>query len=162
MKAATRLAGKKDFHYVGKIAKLILKEAKASEMCHQSEEEIKTSIKNGYSVLVFAGKKLAGYCHLEIWENYTEISSSVVFPEFRNQGIGTKLKKACLNLALKLFPDKEVITLSHGASVKTSSRIGFVKKPKNEFRAELWELCKKCEEYGNFPNCRCQGMIYQK
>ncbi len=143
------------------IFQLISLEAENGNMCSQNKEDLAKQILNGNSILAFWDSKWIGYCYLQVWENYSEICGSVVVPSFRKRGFGTKLKKACLELALAKYPEKDVITLSHDASLRVSLKLGFKIQDKRKFHPELWEMCPQCTSFGKFPDCQCVGLIYK-
>lgn len=165
MKMATTIfiqSSKEHLELVSEIFSLISFEASQKMMCSQKMEDLIEQISGGEAIIAFCDSEWVGYCYIQSWNNYSEICGSVVKPSFRKQGIGTALKKACLELALKKYPNKPVITLSHDASMQTSLKLGFEVCDKYSFDSEVWDLCCQCESFADFPDCQCIGMIYRK
>lgn len=84
--------------------------------------------------------------------NFIEIHSIAVHPNFRGKGIGTRLIKHIL---------KDLSSLTREIYVRTTSPVFFEKmnfaKIENSQKLSLWEDCKQCEY---FDKCTQYAMKY--
>ncbi len=81
------------------------------------------------------------------WEDFGEIRSVAVLPEFQKKGMGSDLVKKCLEEA-------EAIGLKKIFALTTRpdffERLGFRKFPKEELPPHIWSECKDCIKYPDF------------
>ena len=140
---------------------MILVEAKKNNMLQQSFNNLTEQIIRGDALFAFTkNNEFVGYTCLETWKKYIEIGAVIVNPFFREHGIGTVLIKSALCSALNKHSDKQIIILSNTKTHKISLKLGFIDQAKKKFDNEIWNLCPVCEDYQNFPHCRCNAMIY--
>jgi amino-acid N-acetyltransferase len=90
------------------------------------------------------------------WEDFGEIRSVAVLPEFQKKGIGSDLVKKCVEEA-KLIGLKKVFALTTRPDFFI--RLGFRKFPKGELPPHIWSECKDCIKYPDF--CDEVSMLLQ-
>ena len=155
------LSEKSHVKFVLQLENMILVEAERNNMLQQSSNNLIEQIIKGKALLAFAGNdEFVGYTCLEVWKKYIEIGAVIVNPSFRKCGTGTALIKNALHLALNKYSDKRIIILSNTKTCKISLKLGFIDQAKDKFDEEIWSICPTCKDYQNFPNCRCQAMVY--
>ncbi len=71
----------------------------------RSPEYILRKLENGNAIIALDGEIFAGFCYIEVWghEKFVANSGLIVHPDYRNQGLAKKIKKAVLELSLKKF-----------------------------------------------------------
>ena len=159
-KLSVETANESHLNLVDDIWQMITIEAQQNNMVTQSPEAIKEQITKGDAILAFMNGQVVGYVCLEHWTNYIEIGALTVKPNYRQHRIGTKLTQSVLRLALSKYPEKSTIILPNQISSQIMLKLGFVEKEKDFFDPEIWSLCSACIDQPNFPNCRCQAMIW--
>ena len=92
--------------------------------------------------------KIIGCCALHvIWEDFAEVLSLAVDPEYKKRGIGTELLDACLNEGRQLGV-KSVFTLTYAPVFFEKN--GFTEVDKTSLPHKIWSGCIKCPK---FPEC---------
>ncbi len=81
------------------------------------------------------------------WEDFGEIRSVAVLPEFQKKGMGSDLVKNCLEEA-KVIGLKKIFALTTRPDF--FKRLGFRKFPKEELPLHIWSECKDCIKYPDF------------
>ena len=133
-------------------------------------EYIKKKIKNGNSVIALDGDKLAGYCYIEIWENkkYVANSGLIVHPDYRGQGLASKIKAKAFDLSRKKYPGSKLFGITTSLPVmKINSDLGYRPVTFSELTQDetFWNGCQSCPNYdiltrNERKNCLCTGMMY--
>ena len=148
--------------HLSELATLIALEAEKNNMLAWAENELAGQIAKSNACIALLGDQLIGYAGFMEWKVYVEICALIVKLEYREQGIGSNLVRKAIKVALKKFPEKEIIILPNRISGKISLKLGFCQKAKAEFEPEIWSACANCKEVITFPKCHCQPMIFQK
>ncbi|NOY53218.1 MAG: N-acetyltransferase [Deltaproteobacteria bacterium] len=139
---------------VSALQKLINQSAQDGEMLSRSLSELYDNIRDFH--VCIAGKQVVGVCALHIvWEDLAEVKSLAVLPNFRQQGIGSRLARACLKEAEALKVGR-VFTLTDKEGF--FMKIGFKKADKNVLPQKVWGECVKCFK---FPDCNEVAMIFE-
>lgn len=99
-------------------------------------------------VVVKNGEQIAGVGSLHvIWSDLAEIRALAVRPEFKGQGIGSKIVNALQQEALELGVERAfALTYQPGFFEK----LGFNVVEKEEMPPKVWKECINCIK---FPNC---------
>jgi hypothetical protein len=115
-------------------------------------------------------KEWAGFCYIETWQNgeYVANSGLIVAPQFRKNGLATKIKEKIFELSRTKYPDAKLFGLTTGLAVmKINSDLGYEPVTYSELTTDtqFWEGCKSCVNYDiltskEFKNCLCTGMLY--
>jgi amino-acid N-acetyltransferase len=120
--------------------------AKQEKMLPRSLSELYEFTRSFYVCEI--DNEIIGCCALQVsWEDMAEVLSFAVKPEYREQGIGTELIKACLKEA-KDFAINNVFTLTY--AVPFFEKQGFEIIDKQQLPHKVWSGCIKCPK---FPNC---------
>jgi GNAT superfamily N-acetyltransferase len=131
---------------------------------------IKKKIKNGNSVIALDDGKLAGYCYIEIWESkkYVANSGLIVHPDYRGQGLASKIKAKAFELSRKKYPGSKLFGITTSLPVmKINSDLGYRPVTFSELTQDetFWSGCQSCPNYdiltrNERKNCLCTGMMY--
>ena len=125
---------------------IINKYAKQELMLARSLSELYEHIRDFY--VYRDNGEIVGCCALYIvWEDFAEILSLAVKPEYNKRGIGSKLLAACLNEGHKLGV-KSVFTLTYAPVFFEKN--GFTKVEKSSLPHKIRIGCIKCPK---FPEC---------
>lgn len=134
-------------------------------------EYLAQKLREGKAVLAFhTSGKLIGFSYIETWTHskYVANSGLIVAPEFRNSGLGKRIKHAIFELSRKRYPNAKIfsITTSH-AVMKMNTELGFKPVPFSELTtdAEFWDGCQTCRNYdilsrNNRKHCLCTGLLF--
>jgi GNAT superfamily N-acetyltransferase len=133
-------------------------------------EYIKKKIKNGNSVIAIDDDKLAGFCYIEIWENkkYVANSGLIVHPDYRGQGLASKIKAKAFDLSRKKYPESKLFGITTSLPVmKINSDLGYRPVTFSELTQDdtFWKGCQSCPNYdiltrNDRKNCLCTGMMF--
>lgn len=107
----------------------------------KSIEQIRYEISNGLCILALLDGELVGYVAI-LADTYdgrklAKVSSHVVDPDTRRQGIGSKLAKEIYDLARELYPDYKVITVVNSENVRPFEKLGMVQIDKYDVPKEF-------------------------
>jgi amino-acid N-acetyltransferase len=83
------------------------------------------------------------------WEDWGEIRSMAVMPEFQERGIGSRLLASCLDEA-RYLGLKRVFVLTSVKRADFFKRFGFRDVPKEDLPPIIWAECVNCLKY---PDC---------
>ena len=124
----------------------------------------------GKAVIALRGDEFVGFCYLECWEGGRFVANSgmIVRPEFRGQGIASRIKSAIVQICRTMFPDAKIFGITKSqAVIKMSLRLGFSKASYSELTSDpaFWKGCATCPHYhtllaNNGQACECQGLIF--
>ncbi len=160
--------------------------AYAETICNEMEESAKlrgtgiakrtpsyvqSKMLEGKAVIALTkNKEWAGFCYIETWQNgeYVANSGLIVAPQFRKNGLATKIKEKIFELSRTKYPDAKLFGLTTGLAVmKINSDLGYEPVTYSELTndTQFWEGCKSCVNYDiltskQFKNCLCTGMLY--
>ena len=136
----------------------------------RSEEYITTKMKNGNAVIALDGDKFAGFCYIEVWGNKDFVANSglIVHPDYRNQGLAKKIKKAVFDLSRKKFPEAKIFGITTGLAVmKMNYELGYKPVTFSELTddPEFWKGRQTCKNFDILTRtekkmCLCTGMLY--
>jgi len=107
----------------------------------KSMSEIRHEIASGLCVLALLDDILVGYVSISagIYDGrkFAKVSSHVVDPDTRRQGIGTDLARRIYNLAKELYTEHKVITVVGPENVRKFERLGMVRIDKHDVPKEF-------------------------
>ncbi|MBW6470047.1 MAG: N-acetyltransferase [Methanosarcinaceae archaeon] len=125
---------------------LINNYAKQELMLAKSLSELYEHIRDFY--VYEENDKIIGCCALHvIWEDFAEILSLAVDPEYHKRGIGSELLNACLENGSAIGL-KSVFTLTYAPGFFEKN--GFLRVDKTLLPHKIWYGCIKCPK---FPEC---------
>jgi hypothetical protein len=95
-------------------------------------------------------------------------SGLIVHPDFRNQGLAKKIKKAIFELSRKKYPDAKIFGITTGLAVmKMNYELGYRPVTFSELTddPEFWKGCQTCKNFDILTRterkmCLCTGMLY--
>ena len=96
-------------------------------------------------------------------------SGLIVHPDYRNQGLAKKIKKAVLALSLEKFPEAKIFGITTGLAVmKINYELGYKPVTFSELTTdpEFWKGCQTCKNFDVLTRtdqkmCLCTGMLYE-
>ena len=121
-------------------------------IARRTPEYILTKMANGNAIIALDGDKFAGFCYIEIWghEKFVANSGLIVHPDFRNQGLAKKIKKAVFELSRKKYPQAKIFGITTGLAVmKINYELGYQPVPFSELTDDesFWNGCQTCKNY---------------
>lgn len=139
-------------------------------IARRTPEYILTKMANGNAVIALEGDQFAGFCYIEVWshEKYVANSGLIVHPDFRNQGLAKRIKKAVFELSKKKYPQAKIFGITTGLAVmKINYELGYQPVPFSELTEDenFWKGCQTCKNYDILTRterkmCLCTGMLY--
>ncbi len=136
----------------------------------RTPEYIIQRLKNGNAVIALNGSAFAGFCYIEVWgtKNFVANSGLIVHPEYRNQGLAKKIKKAIFELSREKFPDAKIFGITTGLAVmKMNYELGYKPVTFSELTndPEFWKGCQTCKNFDILTRteqkmCLCTGLLY--
>ncbi len=139
-------------------------------IARRTPEYIIKRIMNGNAVIALDGDRFAGFCYIEVWghQKYVANSGLIVHPDYRNQGLAKRIKKAVFELSRKKFPDAKIFGITTGLAVmKMNYELGYRPVTFSELTddPEFWKGCQTCKNFDILTRtdrkmCLCTGMLY--
>ena len=95
-------------------------------------------------------------------------SGLIVHPDYRNQGLAKKIKKAIFELSIKKFPAAKIFGITTGLAVmKINYELGYKPVTFSELTEDpqFWKGCQTCKNFDILTRteqkmCLCTGMLY--
>ncbi len=166
------IADESHFKYAQIICDTIADSAKVrgTGIAKRTPDYIIKKLQNGNGVIALEGEKFAGFCYIEVWghENFVANSGLIVHPDFRNQGLAKKIKKAVFELSIQKFPNAKIFGITTGLPVmKINYELGYKPVTFSELTddPEFWKGCQTCKNFDVLTRteqqmCLCTGMLY--
>ena len=136
----------------------------------RTPEYIHKKLQNHNAVIALDGDKFAGFCYIEVWghDKFVANSGLIVHPDYRNQGLAKKIKKAIFDLSKQKFPDSKIFGITTGLPVmKINYELGYKPVTFSELTddPEFWKGCQTCKNFDILTRtehkmCLCTGMLY--
>lgn len=168
------VANESHFKYAQIISDTITESAKVrgTGIAQRTPEYIIKRLENENAVIALDGDKFAGFCYIEVWGNKDFVANSglIVHPDYRNQGLAKKIKKAVFELSRKKFPDAKIFGITTGLAVmKMNYELGYKPVTFSELTddPEFWKGCQTCKNFDILTRterkmCLCTGMLYDE
>ena len=166
------IANESHFKYAQIICDTIAESAKVrgTGIAKRTPEYVMKRLQNGNAIIALDGDKFAGFCYIEVWGNKDFVANSglIVHPDYRNQGLAKKIKKAVFDLSRKKFPDAKIFGITTGLAVmKMNYELGYRPVTFSELTddPEFWKGCQTCKNFDILTRterkmCLCTGMLY--
>ena len=166
------IANESHIKYAQLISETIAESAKVrgTGIAQRSPEYIIKRLVDGNAVIALDEGKFAGFCYIEVWEHKRFVANSglIVHPDFRNQGLAKKIKKAIFELSRKKFPDAKIFGITTGLAVmKMNYELGYKPVTFSELTddPDFWKGCQTCKNFDILTRterkmCLCTGMLY--
>lgn len=148
-------------------------QARGTGIASRSITYIEDKMRVGNAVIaltVNSNPQVAGFCYIETWEHHQFVANSglIVFPEFRGQGLASRIKRRAFNLSRSLFPQAKLFGLTTNLQVmRINSELGYLPVTFSELTRDeiFWRGCSSCVNYNflqskNYSGCLCTGMLY--
>jgi GNAT superfamily N-acetyltransferase len=167
-----RIADASHIKYAEIISETITESAKVrgTGIAKRTPEYIIKRLVNGNAIIALDGDKFAGFCYIEVWGHQKFVANSglIVHPDYRNQGLAKKIKKAIFDLSRKKFPDAKIFGITTGLAVmKMNYDLGYKPVTFSELTddPEFWKGCQTCKNFDILTRterkmCLCTGMLY--
>ncbi|MBT8237947.1 MAG: GNAT family N-acetyltransferase [Croceitalea sp.] len=166
------VANESHFKYAQIISDTISDSAKirGTGIAQRTPEYIIKRLQNGNAVIALEGEQFAGFCYIEVWGNKNFVANSglIVHPDFRNQGLAKKIKKAIFDLSREKFPEAKIFGITTGLAVmKMNYELGYKPVTFSELTddPDFWKGCQTCKNFDILTRteqkmCLCTGMLY--
>ena len=166
------IANESHFKYAQIICDTIAESAKVrgTGIAKRTPEYIMKRLQNGNAIIALDGDTFAGFCYIEVWGNKDFVANSglIVHPDYRNQGLAKKIKKAVFDLSRKKFPDAKIFGITTGLAVmKMNYELGYRPVTFSELTddPEFWKGCQTCKNFDILTRteqkmCLCTGMLH--
>ena len=166
------IANESHFKYAEIICDTIAESAKVrgTGIAKRTPEYIHKKLENGTAVIALEDGKFAGFCYIEVWghDKFVANSGLIVHPDFRNQGLAKKIKKAVFELSTKKFPTAKIFGITTGLAVmKINYELGYQPVTFSELTddPQFWKGCQTCKNFDILTRteqkmCLCTGMLY--
>jgi len=166
------IANTSHFKYAQIICDTIGESAKVrgTGIAKRTPEYIQKKLENGNAVIALDSDKFAGFCYIEVWghEKFVANSGLIVHPDYRNQGLAKKIKKAVFDLSKEKFPDAKIFGITTGLAVmKINYELGYKPVTFSELTddPEFWKGCQTCKNFDILTRterkmCLCTGMLH--
>ncbi|MBX9852708.1 MAG: GNAT family N-acetyltransferase [Cytophagaceae bacterium] len=168
-----QVAGDQHKHLAEAICKEMEESAKArgTGIAKRNPEYICKKMEEGKAIIATTKQgDFAGFCYIETWGHgkYVANSGLIVSPQFRKEGLATKIKEKAFELSRKKYPDAKLFGLTTSLAVmKINSDLGYEPVTFSELTddEEFWKGCSSCVNYDiltrmNRRMCLCTGMVY--
>ncbi|MEX0315495.1 MAG: GNAT family N-acetyltransferase [Allomuricauda sp.] len=166
------IANESHYKYAKTISDTITESAKVrgTGIAQRTPEYIMKRLQNGNAVIALDGDTFAGFCYIEVWGNKNFVANSglIVHPDYRNQGLAKKIKKAIFELSRQKFPEAKIFGITTGLAVmKMNYELGYKPVTFSELTddPEFWKGCQTCKNFDILTRternmCLCTGMLY--
>lgn len=166
------IANESHFKYAKIISDTIAESAnvRGTGIAQRTPEYIIKRLENGNAVIALDGDNFAGFCYIEVWGHQKFVANSglIVHPDYRNQGLAKKIKKAIFELSLKKFPEAKIFGITTGLAVmKMNYELGYKPITFSELTNDpaFWKGCQTCKNFDVLTRtdqkmCLCTGMLY--
>ena len=145
--------------------------ARGSGISKRSPESIHRKMIEGKAIIAITeDNQWVGYSYIEVWANGEFVSNSglIVAPAFRGGGIAKRIKEKTFELALKLYPQSKIFSITTGLAImRMNATLGFETVTFNEITQEddFWKGCSSCVNYDilknkKHKNCLCTAMLF--
>ncbi len=146
--------------------------ARGTGIARRSPEYVKKKMTEQRSVIALdkANDSVAGFCYIESWghQKFAANSGLIVFPDYRNLGLATRIKEQAFKLSRKEFPQAKLFGLTTSLPVmKINSELGYIPVTFSELTTDdqFWKGCQSCVNYPILEskerkNCLCTAMLY--
>ena len=168
-----RVATAADIEYAQLICDEMAESAKArgTGIAQRSPEYVANKMLEGKAIIAFhKDGTWAGFCYIETWSHGKYVSNSglIVSPQFRKDGLATKIKEKAFELTRKKYPDAKLFGLTTSLAVmKINSDLGYKPVTFSELTddEDFWKGCSSCVNYEILMSkdkkmCFCTGMLY--
>src|SRR5690606_35543138 len=160
------------FKYAQSICDTIAEAAlvRGTGIAERTPEYIMQRLQNGIAIIALDGEVFVGFCYIEVWGNKGFVANSglIVHPDYRNQGLAKKIKKALFDLSRSKFPDAKIFGITTGLAVmKMNYELGYKPVTFSDLTddPEFWKGCQTCKNFDILTRterkmCLCTGMLY--
>lgn len=158
--------------YAEEICELIYVSAQArgTGIAKRTPEYVAEKIRSGKAVVALDGDKLVGFSYIETFSHQRFVANSglIVHPDYRGQGLASKIKRNIFDLSRKLYPDANIFSITTGLAVmKMNSALGFKPVTYSELTddSEFWKGCQTCRNFdilqrNNYKMCLCTALLF--
>lgn len=158
--------------YAEHICKLIYESAlqRGTGIAKRTPEYVSDKMTGGKAVVALDGDRLVGFSYIECWGHgdYVATSGLIVDPEYRMQGLASRIKDKTFELARERYPYAKIFSITTSPAVmKMNLRLGYVPVTLGDLTKddEFWKGCEGCCNYDVLCRndrriCLCTGMMF--
>lgn len=166
------VANESHFKYAQVISDTITDSAKVrgTGIAKRTPEYIRQRLENGNAIIALDGETFAGFCYIEVWGNKDFVANSglIVHPNYRGQGLASKIKKRIFELSKEKFPNAKIFGITTGLAVmKMNYALGYKPVTFSELTddPDFWKGCQTCKNFDILTRteqkmCLCTGMLH--
>lgn len=144
---------------------------KGNSIVMRDPDYLAQKMKEGKAVIALNEGGFAGFCYIECWqeEKFVANSGLIVKPEYRGQGLATRIKKLIFEISRKLFPEACIFSITKSqAVIKMNTGLGFERVTYDQLTNDpkFWKGCDTCPNYhvllaNEGKTCHCIGLLYK-
>jgi len=160
--------------YAQEICRIIEEAAKirGTGIAKRNPEYIREKILQGKAVIALTDEgAFAGFCYIESWgrkKDFIANSGLIVAPQFRNLGLGKRIKDAVFHLSRQKFPQAKLFGITTSPAVmKINYMLGYRPVTFDQLTddEDFWAGCQSCVNFDilqrtNYRHCLCTAMLY--
>ena len=158
--------------YAERICQLMYESAlqRGTGIAKRSPEYVADKMRSGKAVVALDGDACVGFSYIESWGHgdYVATSGLIVDPDYRHQGLASRIKQKTFELARSRFPFAKIFSITTSLPVmKLNTHFGYLPVTFAELTTddEFWEGCKGCVNYdilqrNGRKRCICTAMLY--
>lgn len=145
-------------------------QVKGNSIVMRDPEYLAQKMNEGKAVIALKGDEFAGFCYLECWEDEKFVANSglIVKPEFRGQGLASRIKASIFQICREMFPEAKIFGITKSVAVmKMNLRLGFKEVTYDQLTTDpkFWKGCDTCPYYpilqkNGGKSCECHGLLY--
>lgn len=144
---------------------------KGNSIVMRDPDYLAQKMREGKAVIALCGEKFVGFCYLECWQNEQFVANSglIVRPEFRGQGVASRIKRAIFQQCRSLFPNAYIFSITKSeAVIRMNTALGFERVDYDQLTNDpkFWKGCDTCPNYpvllaNEGISCHCVGLLYR-
>ena len=160
-------------HYIPDILSAIYEasQVKGNSIVMRDPDYLAQKMREGKAVIALCEGAFVGFCYLECWQDEQFVANSglIVRPEFRGQGVATRIKQQIFEQCRKLFPDASIFGITKSeAVIRMNTKLGFERVGYDQLTHDpkFWKGCDTCPNYpvlqaNQGKSCHCIGLLYR-
>lgn len=144
---------------------------KGNSIVMRDPDYLALKMKEGKAVIALHDGNFVGFCYLECWQDEQFVANSglIVRPEYRGQGVATRIKRRIFEICRTMYPDACVFGITKSpAVIKMNTSLGFERVTYDQLTTDpkFWKGCDTCPNYpvlqaNQGKDCHCVGLLYR-
>lgn len=144
---------------------------KGNSIVMRDPDYLALKMKEGKAVIALHDGNFVGFCYLECWQDEQFVANSglIVKPEYRGQGVATRIKRQIFEICRTMYPDACIFGITKSpAVIKMNTALGFERVTYDQLTTDpkFWKGCDTCPNYpvlqaNQGKDCHCVGLLYR-